>query len=161
MKLQTKSKRITILTKNKLIRKQYFKIYNQLFLLNVATLLDLGLKLDEVFQILSTQKYNHLLKKQANKILKQLEEGETLSDILKSEKIYSKAMISTVNDGEKYGVLAKNLKNYLLITETEKEKRFKKYIFLVQPIFYCFFGFIILILYASIFIPMFKIMDQL
>ncbi len=159
--IQSQSDKLKIILKNKLISKKYYRLYNHLFLVNFYTLLSIGMKLDEIFEILSSQKYNYLLKKESKKILKELEKGEELVDVLKRRKIYQKEIINAIEDGFKRGTLKFNLKTTILMWEEQKNRNIEKYIYLIQPLFYLFFGMIIVILYACIFIPMFKIMDQI
>lgn len=159
IKLQESSDIFKLIMKNKLIKKQYYKMYNQIFLLNLYNLLDIGLKLDEIFLIFATQKYNYLLQVESKKIYQALLQGEELHKILKKRKIYNEALILAIKEGFKYNTLNSNLKNNLLVQELSIEKKTQKYLFLIQPLFYLFFGIIIIMLYACIFLPMFKIMD--
>lgn len=161
IKAQDASTRLGIFTKYKIFRKQYYKIYNQIFILNLTSLLELGLKFDEIFPILSNQKYNYLLKKESEIILKEMYQGSGLTSVLKKRKIYNDDLIQIIEDGENNGTLVENLQNYLLINEIETKKKAEKYIFLIQPIFYGIFGLMIVFLYASIFVPMFEIMDSI
>ncbi len=159
--IQSQSDKIKLILKNKFISKKYYRLYNHLFLVNLYFLLSIGLKLDEVFIILKEQKYNFFLKKESEKIYKELEKGNELADILKKRKIYNKNIVDSINDGILNGTLIFNLKTTLLMWEENSNKKFEKYIYLIQPLFYLFFGIIIVVLYACIFVPMFKIMDQL
>ncbi len=159
--LQSQSDRLKLLLKNKFVSKKYYRLYNHLFLINLHFLLNIGLKLDEVFKILKEQKYNYLLKKESKVIFKELEKGQDLVIILKKRKIYNEEIINSIEDGIEKGTLVFNLRTTLLMWEEQNSKKFEKYIYLMQPLFYLFFGVLIIILYACIFIPMFKMMDQL
>ncbi len=159
--LQSQSDKLKILLKNKFVSKKYYRIYNHLFLINFHFLLNIGLKLDEVFDILKSQKYNYLLKKESKSIFNDLEKGQDLVMILKKRKIYNDEIINSIEDGLAKGTLVFNLKTTLLMWEEKNSQKFEKYIYLIQPLFYLFFGVLIIVLYACIFIPMFKMMDQL
>lgn len=153
--------RLGIFTKYKIFRTQYYKIYNQIFILNFTSLLELGIKLDEIFLILKNQNYNYLLKKESAAIIENLYQGVDLPEALEKQKIYNQNLIEIIADGEQNGTLIPNLRNYLLINEIAAKKRVEKYIFLIQPIFYGIFGIMIIFLYGAMFIPMFAIMDSL
>ncbi len=161
MKLQEQSDILKIIMKNKFIKKQYYKMYNQVFLLNLSSLLELGFRLDEIFLIFSNQKYNYFLKIQSNKIYKKLLTGEEFPKILEQEKIYNKSIIIAIEEGLKYNTLVQNLRNEIIIKEVQTKKKTERYLFLIQPLFYLFFGIIIILLYACIFVPMFKIMESI
>lgn len=160
-KVQEKSDRLKFFLKNKFIKKQYYKIYNQIFLINIYTLLTLNLKLDEIFELLKKQQYNYLLRKECEHIYQKLQDGEALDQILEKRKIYNKNIVYSIQDGIQYNTLRQNLKNILILDEVEQKKKIAKYIYLIQPIFYLFFGLIIILLYLSIFFPLFKIMDNI
>lgn len=153
--------RIKFFSRYKILSKNYYELYNQVFVINVTSLFEIGFKLDEIFTILKNQDYNYLLKMESNEILYKLSEGLVFNEILKEQKIYHDDLIKLVIEGEKSGTLKENLKNYLLITQLKKQKKIEKFIFLLQPLLYGIFGIMILVLYASIFIPMFKIMDNI
>ncbi len=159
--IQSQSDKLKIVLKNKFISKKYYQLYNHLFLINFYFLLSIGMKLDEVFEVLQSQNYNYLLKTESKKIYKDLEKGKELTTILKKRKIYNKEIVNSIDDGIKKGTLIFNLKTTILIWEETNNKNFEKYVYLIQPLFYIFFGVVIILLYACIFIPMFKIMDQI
>ena len=129
--------------------------------MNVHSLLQFGFKMDEIFLILSNQKYNYILKKEAEKIHKQLSQGEELHSILKQNKIYDKNVITAIQKGIESNTLSANLRNILLLQEAKKKEKFEKIVMLIQPLIYLLFGLTIVLLYMSIFIPMFKIMDAI
>ncbi len=159
--IQSQSDKLKILLKNRFISKKYYQLYNHLFLINFYFLLSIGMKLDEVFEVLQSQNYNYLLKIESKKIYKELEKGKELPVILKKRKIYNKEIVNSIDDGIQKGTLTFNLKTTILIWEENNNKNFEKYVYLIQPLFYIFFGMVIILLYACIFIPMFKIMDQI
>lgn len=159
--LQSQSDRLKIILRNKFIRKKYYSLYNEIFLFNLHSLLKIGMNLDEIFLILKEQNYNYLLKKESEIIYKRMLMSDDLAEILKDRKIYKNEIIYAIEEGINTGTLSLNVENTLLILENTSKRKLEKYIFLIQPLFYLFFGIIIVFLYACIFVPMFKIMDQL
>lgn len=152
-------KQITVILKNKFLKKSFCKIYNYIFVINLVGLLKTGLKIDEIFLILSQQKYNLILQKESKKILKKLEAGYSL-DLCLNKHLYDKELIQLIKEGETFSNLLHNLDNYMIFLIQKNEKQKKNIFFLIQPIFYGLFGFLILILYGSIFVPMFKLMES-
>ena len=156
---QDELKRLKFCLTNRLVKKSYKMLYNHIFTINLVNLLKVGLKLDEIFIILSKQKYNLLLQKESNKILNKLEEGLQLYECL-VDKLYSKELIMLIKEGETFSTLLHNLDNYVVFLTQKQEEKTKKMLFIIQPIFYCFFGLLIVLLYATIFIPMFEMMES-
>jgi competence protein ComGB len=153
-------KRLDLLTKNKKMKNYYYRLYNHIFIINLSNLMSMGLKLDEIFLILKEQNHNLLLKKEAEKILIGLHEGKLFYECLERD-IYPQELVLLVKDGEEYQTLATNIDNYNAFLKQNKEAQAKKMLFMIQPILYGIFGILIIILYASIFMPMFAMMDQI
>ncbi|MFV0246585.1 MAG: type II secretion system F family protein [Mycoplasmatales bacterium] len=152
--------RKTFLLSNVFIKKHYITLYNYIFTINFSNLLSIGLRLDEVLNILKQQSYNYLLKEEAINIIKNMEQGKTLSESI-NKKYYSKELIYLLEDGVQNNTLVHNLKSYSIFLSNINKKKTQKLLFLIQPIFYSIFGLIIILLYAAIFLPMFKMMDQI
>ncbi len=160
LKAVTYEKRIQILIKNKYIKKYYLKIYNQIFVINIHNLLMMGLRIDEILVILKQQDYNKLLKVESVRILNELSEGKLLYETIQNE-FYSNELILIIKDGETYSTLVHSLENYTIFIEKTNQDQAKKLIFMIQPVFYGIFGILIIILYTSIFVPMFQMMETI
>lgn len=157
---KSQEQKIAYILKNKYLKKVYLNIYNKVFTINITNLLKIGLRLDEIFKILSNQSFNILLKSESMRILQELNNGYSLSQTIKVD-YYTTELQKIIEDGEKTGMLVHNLNGYsLLLTESQKTKN-QKLIFLIQPIFYGMFGGLIILLYSAIFLPMFQMMDNL
>ena len=120
----------------------------------------MGFRLDEIFILLSKQNHNELLQIESKRILEELREGKLFYECLQNS-YYSNELIMLIKDGETFSSLVHNLENYSIYIEQSQKDTTKKMLFLIQPIFYGIFGIFIIILYASIFIPMFKMMDNI
>lgn len=144
---------------HRLIKKSYLNLYNHIFTINIVNLLKVGLKIDEIFMILTKQNYNMLLKQESERILTQLEDGSQLYQCL-DQQYYLEELIMLIKEGETFSTLIHNLDNYVVYLNQKQEAKTQKMLFLIQPIFYGFFGILIVLLYATIFMPMFKMMEQ-
>ena len=118
------------------------------------------IELDEIFILLSKQNHNELLQIESKRILEELREGKLFYECLQNS-YYSNELIMLIKDGETFSSLVHNLENYSIYIEQSQKDTTKKMLFLIQPIFYGIFGVFIILLYASIFIPMFKMMDNI
>ncbi len=152
------SKRVEYLLKFKVSRGYYLSIHNQLFVINISNLLSMGLKLDEVLLILKNQTHNNLLCLEASRMLLELEKGEDFSKCVHTD-MYFEELKLIINEGELNNSLEFNLKNYTNLIRENKKNKMMKIMFLIQPIFYLIFGVLIVLLYGSIFLPMFQMME--
>lgn len=160
-KVQEDNDKLNIIFKNKIIQKQYYKNYNNIFLINLYSILQSGISLKEAFEILCTQEYNFFLRHESKKIYKQLCLGEDLWSVLQKRKIYNENTILAIKEGVESSTLLESLNNLILIEELKVKRKYEKLIMLIQPLIYLVFGLTIILLYMAIFIPMFKIMDAL
>lgn len=152
--------RVKIYLKFDFIAKNYVKLYNQIFVINMTNLLLMGLRLDEILEILAQQNYNLLVQKEARRIHVELKQGTSLASAISNE-LYHDELILLIKEGELHNTLIPNLENYIIFAQKERESRTQKMLFLIQPIFYGVFGLLIVMLYVSIFIPMYQMMDTL
>ncbi len=143
-----------------IIAKYYIKLYNQVFVINITNLLLMGLRLDEILLILQKQQYNELVAKEAMRILIELKQGSQLYQCLNT-KLYTDELVLLIREGEQQSTLVQNLENYIIYIQKQRASKTQKMIFLIQPIFYGIFGVLIIMLYASIFLPMYQMMDAL
>lgn len=153
-------KKLKLMLKYKITRKYYLAIYNQIFVIHLSNLLAIGLRIDEIFYMLSNQEHNKFLKREATRILEELKEGKSIAEAI-DNKYYSDELVMLINDGETYSTLIHNLENYCIYIQAKQNEKAQSMMFLIQPIFYGLFGILIITLYASIFIPMFQMMDSL
>lgn len=160
VQIQPADKKYEYYFKNKYISTYFIRIYNQIFAMNLVNLLKLGLRIDQILMVLKDQEYNELLSLESQRILAELNDGYQLVDIV-DNKFYTEELKMLIRDGETHSTLVHNLENYVIFLQQSQKSRGEKLIFWIQPIFYLIFGVLIVMLYASIFIPMFKMMEEL
>ncbi len=153
-------KQLALIFRFKFSKQIYQTIYNQLFCMNLASLLNTNLHLSEILTILSEQKANKLLASECLAIKTGLSCGKSISSSL-THKYYRSELLELIEDAEQDGLLKEYLQSYTKVISQERKKRSKQLILLIQPAFYIVFGGLILLMYAIIFIPMFAIMDNL
>ncbi len=152
--------KLDFFVKFKPIRKIYVSLYNQVFVVTLSNLLKTKLHLSVVISVLANQSENKLLAKEAKKIENGLKNGKYISECI-TPIYYDPQLIKILKLGEESGMLIYYLDSYSKILTAINQNRGKKIIFWIQPIFYMIFGILILLLYASIFIPMFELMDSI
>ncbi len=152
--------KLKIILKNKYLKKYYFMIYNQIFVINITNLLKMDLKMDEVLNILESQEYNLFLQAEIKKINQLLNQGYSFYETLNPD-YYEGQLIQLIKDGEENSLLRHNLESYNIFLQNIQKNKNEKLLYLIQPIFYGFLSLLIIILYSSIFIPMFEMMDAI
>ncbi len=153
-------KRVSIYLKFDTIAKNYIKLFNQIFVINISNLLNMGMRLDEILEILSKQNYNLLIKEESLRIKNGLKQGMSFSECIDTE-LYHKELVLLIKEGEAQNSLLANLENYIIFAQKERENKTQKLLFLIQPVFYGIFGLLIVMLYISIFMPMYEMMESL
>lgn len=153
-------KRIEMIIKIKPLKMMYVPIYNQLFVVTIANLLKTNLHLSEVVDVLINQSENIVLASEAKKIKQGVKRGKYIYECI-TPPLYDESLLQALKIGEETGMLGYYLNTYSMLICSVNEKREKKILFWIQPIFYLIFGALILLLYAAIFIPMFSLMDSI
>lgn len=153
-------KRILVIFKFKFFRKFYISIYNQVFATVIADLALAGLSMQNILNLLANQHQNPLLAYEARKIACKMNDGISFHQSL-TKTFYEQELIEIIKIGEEFGLLAYYLQSYCQYITIANNKRTRRFIFWLQPIFYLVFGILILGLYAAIFIPMFALMDSI
>ncbi len=130
--------------------KEYKKMYNILFMNYIMNLLKSKITLAKALEILSEQNEHKLLKKEALRLKKELDEGEMFINTL-SERLYLKSTIEIFKIGIKQDNLVMCLESHLIKAKENQEVKNQRILFLIQPIIYLIIGFIIVIVYGLIF----------
>ncbi len=153
-------RRFKLFIRFRVTKNMYLALYNQVFILNLTNLMRTNMHLSDVLELLANQKQNYILASECQKIVNGLSCGDLMSDSLTKD-YYQPELIELIKQGELTGMLMYNIATYNEMLQLQNEEKTKRFLFLIQPIFYSLFGILILALYAAIFIPMFKLMDSI
>lgn len=142
--------KLKYLSRIPIIGKEYKKMYNILFMNYIMNLLKSKITLAKALEILSEQNEHKLLKKEALRLKKELDEGEMFINTL-SESLYLKSTIEIFKIGIKQDNLVMCLESHLIKVKENQEVKNQRILFLIQPLIYLIIGFIIVIVYGLIF----------
>jgi competence protein ComGB len=132
-----------------------------LFSYHFSTLLASGLSLKHALTIISEQDHLPILKKYAHLLTNSVLQGRQLSDEITTLPLLENELSIIFRRSMTDGSLENDLNNYAnLLVDTMIGKMIKITTF-IQPVFFLFFGAIIIAIYFSIMFPMFSLMQQL
>ncbi|MRG86575.1 competence type IV pilus assembly protein ComGB [Salinibacillus xinjiangensis] len=132
-----------------------------LFSFHFSSLLQSGIPIKQALQIISEQRHLPIVRIYATKMIQAIYTGKVLEHTIQEFELMEDELSLIFERSLKDGTLEKDLHNYaLLLTETMLEKT-TKVLSLIQPAFYLLFGVMIVMIYFSILIPMFDLIQQI
>jgi competence protein ComGB len=136
-------------------------IQTQYFALQLGYLLTGGLSVHESLQLFETAPKNQFYRTLSEMITKRLKTGENLAHILEQMNLFEKELPYIISHGQTNGKLDKELlffsQNCLSKLEQKMERTLKQ----VQPVLYGIIALLVISMYLSIMIPMFKLINEL
>lgn len=156
----TEREKIKLFKKFPALNTFYIRYYNYLFATELFLILSTGMQIEDALKILKDQNNHKLIKEESEKILIELSMGNSFKDSL-DDKLYTEEFIIMIKNAEEIGFLKDSLENYIKYAFQNLNNSSKNMMFWLQPIIYFFIGGIIIILYASILLPMYNMMESL
>ncbi len=139
------------------------KLYvdTHLFSRELSHLLNSGISMTDSLKLLGEQNYKPLLKHISRSMIIKLNEGISFSKCIQSYPYFRKELSLIVHHGEANGKLAEELELYSSMCLEELERYTKTLLKWIQPTIFLFIGICILLIYFSIMMPMFNMMNDL
>lgn len=138
------------------------KLFNSYFLsLQLSNLLKSGLSIYESLKAFESQPFLPFYQKEAKCFIKRLKQGEAIDEILKGRPFYEKDLSKAIAHGQLNGQLHRELYSYSQFLIGRLEKKAEQWTGIIQPLIYGFTAAMILILYLSMLLPMYQMMNQL
>lgn len=152
------TKRIQLLFKFPLIRTYLSLHYSHYFAEQLSNLLSSGLTINEALSVFERQNYHPYFQTKASEFRSRLIEGEKLEDLVGKEIVFVKGLELIIMHGQNNGRLPLELLQYSRILLGRLEEHVEKLLAKIQPLLLLGVGAFVMILYLSIFIPMFQLM---
>lgn len=152
-------KRLSILSSIPIVGPFIRLLSTHYFSLQLSYLLKGGLSILEACKIFESHGEDRLEHHLGKEIAMKLIAGETLENILKEYSFFEKELSFIVKHGQENGKLSEELKFFSQHCLDELEKRMDRLMKRIQPILYGFIGFIIVIMYLAILLPMFQLLE--
>jgi len=136
------------------------RYFNYLFASELAIILSTGIKLDDGLRVLAEQNFHELIKTEAARIIESLNRGYSFFESIDNA-LYSREFKIVINNADRIGFLNESLENYSLYAFNNLNETNKSLLFLIQPVMYGICGLIIVMLYMSILLPMYEMMNSI
>ncbi|MCM3161762.1 competence type IV pilus assembly protein ComGB [Metabacillus litoralis] len=144
------------------ILKRIFVIsHSYFFALQLSNLLKGGMSTFESLKVFESQNLLPFFKVEAGYLIQQLRAGEQLHHIIGERCFYEKELSLVILHGQANGQLSRELYTYSQLIIDKLEQKMVKIMEVVQPAIYGFVGMIVLFVYLSMLLPMYKMMESL
>ncbi|WP_226667454.1 competence type IV pilus assembly protein ComGB [Metabacillus litoralis] len=150
-----------LVSKIPILRKVVSMLHSYFFALQLSNLLRGGLSTFESLKIFETQTILPFFKAEADYLIRKLKTGEQLHQMIKSRGYYEPELSLVILHGQANGQLARELYMYSQILLEKLENQIVKTITIIQPVIYAFVGIIVLFVYLSMLLPMYKMMENI
>lgn len=126
---------------------------------NLGFLIQAGFTLQQAMGELKTQYFQPKIQFVAEKVEKQILNGESMSDTVRSLPYFYSKFDLFVSHGEKSGLLGRELLLYCEILDEKLKTKLSGIFKFIQPLFFMIIAICIMAAYLSILLPMYKMID--
>jgi type IV pilus assembly protein PilC len=141
------------------------KIFQRLalaeFCRSTSTLLLGGLPLPEALEIAVGSVGNGAVRVRLQPVTGEVQEGQSLHDALDRRRLFDNLELDMVTVGEATGSLGPMLGEVAEFLDEEVETKLQRLLGLIEPLMLVFMGLIVALLLASIYLPLFSVMQQI
>ncbi|QQK75887.1 type II secretion system F family protein [Salicibibacter cibarius] len=129
--------------------------------LQMSQLLKGGLSVHDALQVFIKQTQMPFLQAEGERLQAELNEGKNLHLAIESASYYQKEFADVIRHGQAAGQLAEDLVHYSEMLWEELNERTKKTTVMIQPVLFLAIGGFMLLLFLSIFVPIFQLISSL
>jgi competence protein ComGB len=138
------------------------KLLNTHYLsVNLGAMLKSGLSVKDSLNVMEQHMSGGFFREESRRIKNGLLDGRSLPDLLKEKKYYTNELTGLIEFGQAHGKLGYDLVQYGEWLFMELEEKISRWIIRLQPILFALIGGFVLLLFASMLLPMFKLMEGL
>lgn len=150
---------VAILIKLPLVR-SFVRIHlTHQFVAQLSPMLKNEFSLNHSLNILSIDSRMEFIREEAQILLQRLTNGEELSSIIQSRKHFEAQFSAIIKLGESKGSLGRELEQYGRLLFNEQHERIKRLIAISQPLVLGCIGLIVIVLFLSMMLPLFNLMN--
>ncbi|WP_209125356.1 competence type IV pilus assembly protein ComGB [Alkalihalobacillus sp. BA299] len=131
------------------------------FSVQLSSLLKGGLSISQALNIFKNQSVILFFQDEASWLIQRLKEGEALVEILKRRPFFEAELSLVIEHGQKRGALEVELQHYSDHLFVLIEEQTKKMVMIIQPSMFFVIGLIVLLMFLSILVPMFELINSL
>lgn len=144
-----------------LVSKALRLFHSYYFSLQLSNLLRGGLSVFECLTLFQEQSLLPFYKEEATIMIEQLKTGQTLDRIISNQPFFEKELAAVIFHGQTVGHLARELYTYSRFLLEKMEEKFIKMTSFIQPTIFICIGIFILVVYLSILLPMYEMMEKI
>ncbi|MCM2675016.1 competence type IV pilus assembly protein ComGB [Alkalicoccobacillus plakortidis] len=153
--------KINKLLKNRILSGFTRRILTYYFSLQLGRLLEGGMSIQNALSVFEQQTHLPFFQHEAVLMKAELQQGESLDQMLLNRAYFSKDLSFVVENGNRTGYMASDLQNYSQILFADLEESLKKCLALLQPVFFIGMGGFIFVVFLSVMLPMFEMIGAL
>ncbi|MBI2252500.1 MAG: type II secretion system F family protein [Armatimonadetes bacterium] len=120
-----------------------------------------GVPLFQTLNIIKEVLGNEFLKQEIEEVIKRIKEGASLTLAFKQSKVFPLTFVHMIGIGEKAGNLARTLPKIASFYDMEIEYNLSSLVSLIEPVLIVILGLIVGFILASVFLPLYNIIDKL
>ncbi|GGE46740.1 competence protein ComG [Pullulanibacillus camelliae] len=136
------------------------KVYlTYLFSFHFGGLLQLGMSVNQALDLMAEQVYQPFIQSEARQVSFELHQGIALTDSIANRSYYLQELAVVIHNGQSYGRLGAMLFDYSGLVLRRMDLGIKKCFAMIQPVFFVLFAGLIILLFLSIMLPIFHMID--
>ncbi|MBD1378837.1 competence type IV pilus assembly protein ComGB [Metabacillus arenae] len=140
----------------------FIRLFNSYFFsAQLSSLLRAGVSVFDSFQIFKDQHYMPFYKEEGIRVIEGLTRGEMLESLFLKSNFYDDKIVQVIAYGQANSQLSRELYTYSQFLLDQLERKVEKWTTVIQPAIYLFVGIVVLIVYLSILMPMYQMMNQI
>ncbi|MQR95604.1 competence type IV pilus assembly protein ComGB [Fictibacillus phosphorivorans] len=144
------------------ILKQFLVLMNtHFFSVNFGSMLQSGLSLSDALLVMEKHLNKGFYKEESQRLQKGLLNGDELTELLLAKSYFTTELAEIVRFGLAHGELGRELISYGEWIFKELEEKIYSSLQKIQPILFAGIGVFVLLMFASMLLPMFKLMEAL
>jgi competence protein ComGB len=144
------------------VLKTYIPLFiTQFFAVQLSCLLKGGLSIFEAITIFEKQSQLAFFKQESLQIKQELKRGESLNAVLENRPFFVPELAGVISHGQSGGQLSQELFHYSEWLFKRIEDKILRTFMILQPILFAFIGGIVLLMFASVLMPMFQLLNSL
>ncbi|MCR6472138.1 competence type IV pilus assembly protein ComGB [Bacillus safensis] len=152
--------KLRVMSKLPFLYKGMQLMHTYLFSLQLSGLLQAGLSMYEGLQAFKQQSYLPFLQEIGEQMMEELRKGESMAHQVSVSPFFEKHFAAIIKHGEASGMLAREMYTYSQFLLENAELKIEKWMSWLQPVIYGVTALLILIVYLSILLPMYQLMEQ-
>ncbi len=155
------SNQMRLLTTIPFLKKFLFLMNSHYFSINFGSMLKSGLPVTDALMVMERHMKKGFFQEESIRLQKGLMDGKTLPELLLHKPFYAKEMTDIIRFGQANGALGFELIQYGEWIFIELEEKILSDLQKIQPILFAIIGGFVLLMFASMLLPMFQLMDAL